>query len=46
MRASLQNVLQADLVLLLPGWQRSRGARLEITVARAIGCEVRLWVAR
>ncbi|HEX7048837.1 MAG TPA: DUF4406 domain-containing protein [Longimicrobiales bacterium] len=41
MRAALRQVLDADALAVLPGAACSRGALLEITVARALGMEVR-----
>lgn len=40
MRKDLQMLCQADSVAVLPGWQRSRGATLEVSVAEAIGIQV------
>lgn len=37
MRHALRMVLDADLVVLLPGWEQSTGARLEHHVATSIG---------
>lgn len=33
--------LEADLVLLLPGWMTSKGARAEVAAAEAVGTPVR-----
>lgn len=37
MRVDLPMLLECDLVALLPGWHKSRGARLEYTVATDLG---------
>lgn len=37
MRHALRMVLDADGIALLPQWQRSRGAQLEVQVAKALG---------
>ena len=41
MRRSLAAFLTCDAVAMLPGWLHSRGARLEFTLAGALGMEVR-----
>lgn len=40
MRADLKALLGVEAVVVLPGWGRSRGARLETDVARAIGIPI------
>lgn len=40
-RASLKRMLDADAVALLPGWQASRGANLEVHVAAKLGMDYR-----
>lgn len=40
MRKDLAHVLSVDAVAVLPGWQGSRGARLEVHVARALGLPI------
>lgn len=40
LREALQKMLTCDSVALLPGWEDSRGARLEVHVANAIGMRV------
>lgn len=37
MRKDLNSVSQVDGLCVLPGWQNSKGARLEVTVAKALG---------
>lgn len=41
MRIALRAVLRADALATLDGWQQSRGARLEVQVAEAVGMPVR-----
>ena len=41
MRADLRMLTMADALAFLPGWERSRGARLEIEVARVLNIPVR-----
>lgn len=40
MRASIAALLHADMVVLLPGWESSPGARTEIRVALALNIPV------
>ena len=40
MRECLKHLLTCDMIVMLPDWQQSRGARLEHQVAVAIGLEV------
>lgn len=40
LRADLYDVLAADMVAVLPGWQASRGASLEVHVAQQLGVPV------
>jgi hypothetical protein len=40
MRWDLACVLEADMVVVLPGWERSEGTGIEIMVAHAIGTDV------
>ena len=47
MRHAMKMVLEAEAVALLPNWQESRGAKLEVHVARSLGMQVapyKLWV--
>jgi len=49
MRHALRMVLDADAIALLPHWEASRGATLEVNVARALGMEcarLAVWVER
>ena len=41
MRAAVRAMLQCEGVSLLPGWQRSKGARIEANLACALGLDVR-----
>lgn len=40
MRRDLQELLACDTLALLPGWQRSNGAHLEMHVAHRVGMEI------
>lgn len=40
LRADIRKLLDCDSMALLPGWGRSRGANIEVTVANAIGIPV------
>ena len=49
LRADLKMVCDAGAVALLPGWEASRGARLEVATAHALGMTslpVDVWLAR
>jgi hypothetical protein len=37
MRGAIQAVLEADMIYTLPGWQQSRGARMEMLLAQRLG---------
>ena len=40
MRVDIAELLKADTIAVLEGWQKSRGARLEVHIARELGMEV------
>lgn len=40
LRLDLAMLAQCDAIAMLPGWEDSRGAKLEYTVARELGCTV------
>lgn len=42
MRVDLKALMDCTEICMLPGWEKSRGARLEIYVAMALGMSVRL----
>jgi len=37
MKRDLPHVMDVDMLCLLPGWEKSKGATLEVTVAKALG---------
>jgi len=39
MRQDIRALVDCDAIVLLPGWETSRGATLELTVARALGLD-------
>ncbi|MFD9893355.1 DUF4406 domain-containing protein [Amycolatopsis sp. NPDC059027] len=43
LRLDLKVLLDCTQVATLPGWTRSRGARLEVRTAKALGMPVRPW---
>lgn len=42
MRAALTDLVGCDAVALLPGWEQSRGAQLEVHIAQALDMPVEL----
>jgi len=40
MRRDIPRLCLCDAILLLPGWQKSRGARLEAMIARQLGLQM------
>lgn len=43
MREALKMLLECDEVVLLPGWQESRGARIERSIAEVLGMPISEW---
>lgn len=43
MRTDLKALLDCDGVIVLPGWEQSRGAKLEITVAMGLGLPIKFY---
>ena len=39
----VEALMQCDLLVLLPGWKDSLGAKAEYALARAVGMEVHTW---
>jgi hypothetical protein len=42
MRKDIEELLKSDVVALLPGWELSTGAQLEVEVAKQCGIPIRL----
>ena len=40
MRVDIAALIECESIVMLPGWQRSRGARLELHIARELGLRV------
>lgn len=40
MRADIAALMECDTIVLIPGWPRSRGSRLELTIAMELGMDV------
>lgn len=40
MRADIEHVLQVDALVMLPGWESSKGARLEVDIARELELQI------
>lgn len=37
MRADIKSMMDCDVIMLLPGWRKSKGARIEAMIAQALG---------
>lgn len=40
LREDLKAIAQCDAIALLPGWQKSKGANFELSIARALGLQI------
>lgn len=43
LKKDLREMLTCDTIILLVGWTQSKGAMLELFVARQVGMDVQLW---
>lgn len=43
LRADIVAMMACDAIVLLPGWSKSKGARLELSIALALNFTVWLW---
>jgi hypothetical protein len=41
MRADIKAMCDCDMLILLPGWQRSKGAHIELNLAHRLEMEIR-----
>lgn len=44
MKRDIEAILRCDTLILLPGWEESEGAKIELTVAQAIGLDIRRYI--
>lgn len=44
MRRDIHMLLQADMVMFLPGWEQSKGAQLEMRIAEELELEILFWI--
>ena len=45
MRADIKQLVDCNAILMLPGWEKSKGASLEFIVATTLGMDVFYWPA-
>ena len=43
MRKDIETLLTVDGIIMLDGWQHSKGARLELAIAKELGLEIFRW---